>query len=277
MRHHLLALAALTCCAHAARADSLFSIQTPALPIATTGTAYELGTRWTASEPGFVRALRFWKSVDEGNAVHVGRLWQGSTILATVTFTGETADGWQQATLPTPIAVQAGVEMLVTVNTGNKAYVVTRGDFSVPLALGVLSVPLNGGVYGIVCGSNCQRPSFSGLGSNYFRDVVFATAAPGPTPAPCQCPPVTTTGQAVLGWTPPSVVGTGYRVYYGNSPGVYSQPYGSGILVPSGGSTTYTATGLQSGKNYCFVVTTVDTRTIPGESVYSNEACKVIN
>jgi fibronectin type 3 domain-containing protein len=65
---------------------------------------------------------------------------------------------------------------------------------------------------------------------------------------------------------------TGYRVYYGNSPGVYLQAFGSGIAV--GNATTYTASNLTKGKTYYFAVTAVDGS--GNESSFSNEASKVV-
>jgi hypothetical protein len=286
-------------CAQSAHAQSIFTSQTPDLQNLTDGVNYELGTKWKASVGGFVTHVRYWKAVGDTSGTHTGRIWSGTTVLANVTFTGETASGWQQQALPSPLLITAGTEYLVTVNTSAKFYAASNAGLQAAVVNGPVSAIMAGGVYGPACTTTaCPRPTTVYQSSNYFRDIVFATGAPAPAPpppapapapapspapapapvpppAPCQCPPVTTTGQAVLSWTPPSVVGTGYRIYFGNSPGVYSQPYGSGILVPSGGSTTYTVTGLQSGKNYCFVATTVDSR-IPGESAYSNEACKVI-
>ena len=43
---------------------------------------------------------------------HVGSLWTATgTLLGSVTFTGETASGWQQATFGTPIAIAANRPM----------------------------------------------------------------------------------------------------------------------------------------------------------------------
>jgi hypothetical protein len=69
------------------------------------------------------------------------------------------------------------------------------------------------------------------------------------------------------------VVGTGYRVYVGTAPRTYTQ----NIAVAGGGSTTYTVTGLASGKTFYFTVTTEDTRNMPSESSFSNEVSKIIN
>ena len=56
-----------------------------------------------------------------------------------------------------------------------------------------------------------------------------------------------------------------YRIYYGTSSGTYLQGVGQGLSV--GNVTTYTLTGLTSGKYY-FAVTANDGSI---ESPYSNE------
>jgi fibronectin type 3 domain-containing protein len=64
---------------------------------------------------------------------------------------------------------------------------------------------------------------------------------------------------------------TGYRVYYGTASRSYSQALGSGEFVTT---STYIATGLQSGRTYYFAVTAIDAA--GAESAFSNEAGKTI-
>jgi hypothetical protein len=81
-----------------------------------------------------------------------------------------------------------------------------------------------------------------------------------------------TTSTATLTWdavADPNVVG--YRVYYGTVSGTYDQTPGQGLNV--GTVTTYTVTGLSSGKRYFFTATAFTSNT---ESTYSNEGHKDI-
>ena len=64
----------------------------------------------------------------------------------------------------------------------------------------------------------------------------------------------------------------GYRVYYGTAAGVYQQPVGSGVSV--GNVTSFTVTGLSSGRRYYFAATARDTSN--NESAFSNEVFKDI-
>src|SRR6185436_8773570 len=64
----------------------------------------ELGMKFTADMAGFVSGVRFYKYA-QNTGTHVGHLWSSSgTLLGTVTFSGETASGWQQAMFASPIA-----------------------------------------------------------------------------------------------------------------------------------------------------------------------------
>lgn len=71
---------------------------------------------------GTVDAIRFYKHA--GNTgTHVGNLWTGSgTLLSSVTFTGETSSGWQQASLSTPVLIQAGQTYVVSYHAPNGHY-----------------------------------------------------------------------------------------------------------------------------------------------------------
>jgi len=95
--------------------------------------------------------------------------------------------------------------------------------------------------------------------------------SPAPSPAPAPSPPGTSAAQ--LQWAGSNSTDvTGYRIYYGLSTGSYAQARGSGALV--GNVTSYTISGLQSGRTYYFAVTAYDSA--GNESAFSNEAIKSI-
>jgi|GEM_PF-3391861 len=57
--------------------------------------AVELGVKFQSSVDGYITGLRFYKAADN-TGTHVGNLWTaGGTLLASVTFTNESASGWQ--------------------------------------------------------------------------------------------------------------------------------------------------------------------------------------
>ena len=64
------------------------------------GSQVELGTRFRSDVTGFITGVRFYKHA-QNTGTHVGNLWTATgTRLSTVTFSGESASGWQEATLP---------------------------------------------------------------------------------------------------------------------------------------------------------------------------------
>ena len=65
------------------------------------------GVRFRAEVDGLITGVRFYKSTTN-TGTHVGHLWtRTGQLLATATFTNETASGWQQVSFATPVAVTA--------------------------------------------------------------------------------------------------------------------------------------------------------------------------
>src|SRR6478735_12109806 len=87
---------------------------TPANPSEADNSAVELGTKFRSDSAGFVTGVRFYKGT--GNTgTHVGNLWTtAGANLATVTFAGESAGGWQQANFATPVAITANTTYVVS-------------------------------------------------------------------------------------------------------------------------------------------------------------------
>jgi hypothetical protein len=166
-----------TTAAAAATTASLWTNSpTPAIVDAGDGSSVELGVRFTANTNGFITGLRFYKSA-ANTGTHVGSLWSSSgQLLATATFSNETASGWQQVNFSTPVAITAGTTYVASYFAPNGHYSVNRSYFSSGYSNGPLSVPASGGVYAY--GNSSAFPSQSFQGSNYWVDVVLSTSAP---------------------------------------------------------------------------------------------------
>ena len=153
--------------------ESLFTNQVPASILNTDGPRadYELGTLFQSSASGRISALRFWKESIETGIHTGGHIWDASgALLTSVAFLGETARGWQQQNLATPLPIVANTEYLASVNTGNTYYVATARGFATPI--------INGHLSSIVGGNARYGPPGQYLAqtfnaNNYFRDVVF--------------------------------------------------------------------------------------------------------
>lgn len=161
-------------------AQSLFTTQTPVQVNQSDGpsTNYELGMKFQASVAGQITAIRFWKDSKEVGT-HTGRVWSSTgTQLGSIIFTNETASGWQQASLVSPISVLPNTTYIVSVNTAGTYYVDNTTGFATKITNGNLSSVVGGnGVYGTVG----VLPTNTYQSSNYFRDIVFV---PGSTPPP---------------------------------------------------------------------------------------------
>ena len=86
---------------------------TPSHDVDSDSSAYELGVKFQSSVPGWVAGVRFYKGA--GNTgTHTGSLWTASgTLLATGTFTNETASGWQTLTFANPVQISANTTYVV--------------------------------------------------------------------------------------------------------------------------------------------------------------------
>jgi len=155
---------------------SMFTGQTPATASVNDPSAVELGTVFTPSVNGSATAIMFYKG--SGNTgTHTGSIWSASgTRLATVTFSNETASGWQTATLATPLALTAGQTYVVSYYAPNGNYAATGGFFNSVWSAGPLSAPAgNNGRYLYGAGGGFPTGSFNS--TNYFVDLVFTRPA----------------------------------------------------------------------------------------------------
>ena len=121
--------------------------------------------------------MRFYKGA--GNTgTHVGSLWDaGGGRLGQVTFSNETATGWQTATFATPIAVTAGTTYVVSYYAPVGRYAASPGYFATPRTVGPLTAPSgNNGVYRYGAGGGFPAGSYNS--TNYFVDVVFRATSP---------------------------------------------------------------------------------------------------
>ncbi|MEO8629555.1 MAG: DUF4082 domain-containing protein, partial [Betaproteobacteria bacterium] len=147
----------------------------------------ELGLKFFADNDGTISAIRFFKSATN-TGPHVGSLWTANgQLLGQVTFTGESASGWQQADLTSPVRVTAGTHYVVSYHTNaghysDDTYYFADSAFDNP-PLHALKDGADGanGAYTYSSGSVFPTKPFQS--SNYWVDVVFNgdfddTAAP---------------------------------------------------------------------------------------------------
>ncbi|WP_409334744.1 DUF4082 domain-containing protein [Bradyrhizobium neotropicale] len=152
---------------------SLFSpTATPAVVNTTDASAVELGVRFQASVAGTVTGVRFYKS-SQDTGTHTGELWSSTGVkLATVTFTNETASGWQSATFSSPITLTPGQIYTVSYHTNTGHYSNTNNFFTSDVVNGPLTAPASGnGVFAY--GSTSLFPTSTFQATNFWVDVMF--------------------------------------------------------------------------------------------------------
>jgi hypothetical protein len=188
------------------------SATTPQVAAATDSTAYELGVKFRSDTNGYVTGLRFYKGT--GNTgTHVGHLWTaGGQLLATATFTNETATGWQQVNFASPIAISANTTYIASYFAPNGHYALDRPGFVTSVDNPPLHALADGtdGPNGVFKTGSSGFPDETYGQSNYWVDVVFDTIAPSAFRATTAA----SSSQINLSWTASTdTVGvTGYRI-----------------------------------------------------------------
>ena len=157
---------------------------TPAIVDGGDTLAVVLGVKFQSDVTGFITGLRFYKAATN-TGTHVGTLWSSTgQSLATVTFTGETGSGWQQATFATPVAIQANTVYVASYfapnghYSGNLNYFATQGFDTPPLHALATGVAGGNGVFGYGAAGTFPASTYQAL--NYWVDVLFS-AQPAPT------------------------------------------------------------------------------------------------
>jgi hypothetical protein len=134
--------------------------------------AVNLGVQFQASSGGTVSGVRFYKETDNAGT-HTGSLWTASgTLLASGTFSNESASGWQELDFSTPVTVTAGTTYVVSYHTDAGHYAITPNGLASAVANGPLTALAGGGVYSY--GPASVFPSDSYNSSNYWVDVVYS-------------------------------------------------------------------------------------------------------
>jgi hypothetical protein len=167
---------------------SLFGLSaTPAVTDDSDGSAIELGVKFQADVSGWVTALRFYKGATN-TGVHTGTLWSNTgTPLASATFINESASGWQQVNLSTPIPVAANTIYVASYHTSVGHYSSNPGFFATS---GLTNSHLNAPSAAAAGGNGVFKYGAGGFptdafnGGNYWVDVVFSTTPPGEDSTP---------------------------------------------------------------------------------------------
>jgi len=196
--------------------------------------------------------VRFYKEPDNTGA-HTGSLWSASgTLLASGTFTGETASGWQELDFATPVAVSAGATYVASYFTSTGFPAGDPQGLASAVTNGPLTALAGGGVYAY--GSSNTFPTNVYNNNNYWVDVVYTPTSSATVPgAPGGVTATAGNTAATVRWTAPNNGGSAITSY------TVTPHAGSAALTPvtvsgSPPATSVTVSGLANGTAYTFTV-----------------------
>ncbi|HUH50097.1 MAG TPA: DUF4082 domain-containing protein, partial [Mycoplana sp.] len=134
-----------------------------------------LGMKFQADVGGSITGFRFYKGANN-TGTHTGYLWSATgTLLASATFTNETASGWQTVNLSNDVSIQANTTYVVSYSS-NGNYSATSNFFNSGVDnnnLHALSSALSGGNGVYAYGSAGLFPTSTYNNTNYYVDVLF--------------------------------------------------------------------------------------------------------
>jgi hypothetical protein len=240
----------------------------PANPNVSDNKGIELGTKFRTFTNGFITGVRFYKGA-LNTGTHIGHLWSSDgTMLAEATFTNESASGWQEVILGTPVAVSAATTYVVSYYSPSY-FAMNANYFTSAVVNDPLRALANGedGPNGVfIYSSSPAFPNNTGNGSNYWADIVFKTTINDgipPTITDISATPHTD-GTTTVTWTTDEASDS--RVDYGTTENSLNLSTNKGSLVTNH---TVTLSGLAEGATYYFRVTSADAST--------NSATKPVN
>jgi Domain of unknown function (DUF4082)/Fibronectin type III domain/Bacterial Ig domain len=247
-------------------ADTIFDFGTPQTIDSGDTAGVEVGVKFTADSSGQITGLRFYKA-STNVGTHIGSLWTSTgTLLASATFTNESASGWQYVTFASPVAVSAGTTYVAGYLAPQGHYSFNSFQFNQSVGNPPLHALANAtSVNGLYAYSGVSTfPTSSFNASNYWVDVLFAPTAPG------QVTNVTATaghGAATVSWTAPSGGGaTSYIV----TPFIGSTAQTATTVTGAPPATTATINNLTAGTAYTFTVQAVNNNGNGPASAQSN-------
>lgn len=174
--------------------------------------AVELGVKFRTTVAASVTGIRFYKS-SANTGTHKGDLWSSTgQLLATGTFTNETASGWQTLNFSSPVPVKANTTYVASYLAPNGGYSADGGYFTsqgaglVPMQALQSGVDGSNGVYHYGAGGGFPSSSYND--TNYWVDAIIDTTAASTDP-----PQVTgvTPGNGATGVSIASAVSTTFN------------------------------------------------------------------
>src|SRR5579862_7634063 len=138
------------------------------------------GLRFQVNSTGYITGVRFYKEPSDTGS-HIGSLWSSTgTLLASGTFTNETASGWQELDFSSPVAVTAGTIYVASFFTSTGYPAATSAGLASAVTNGPLTALAGGGVYAYASSNTFPTSTYNN--NNYWVDVVYSQTAGSTAP-----------------------------------------------------------------------------------------------
>jgi hypothetical protein len=238
--------------------------------------AVEVGVKFKSDLDGKITGVNFYKS-SANTGTHIGNLWTASgTLLATGTFSGESATGWQKLTFATPVSITAGTTYIASYYAPKGHYSVFSAYYYMPGPVGgnsldsppLHAISANGnagnGLYSYSGSSTFPTNSYNG--ENYAVDVSFVPNLPPGPPSNATATPGP--GSATVNFTAP--VSGGPPTSYIVTPYIGSTAQPSVTVNGNPPSTSVFVSNLDPGSTYTFKVAAANSSGTSAQSAASN-------
>jgi hypothetical protein len=255
--------------------DTIFDFATPATIDSADAKSTVLGVKFSSEAAGTITGIRFYKA-STNTGTHVGSLWSSTgTLLASATFTGETASGWQQVNFSTPVTITPNTTYIASYLAPKGHYSDTSSGFALagfnnPPLQALSNATSANGVYAY--STSNVFPASTYKATNYWVDVDFL-----PTPPPGQVTSVTATsgpGSATVRWAAPSSGGA--PSMYTITPYIGTEAQTAMTVSGSPPATSAVVPGLTNGTKYKFTVQASNSNGVGGVSPKSNEVTPTV-
>ena len=218
------------------------SATTPAILSQADSAAIEVGVKFRSDASGYITGVRFYKGT-ANTGTHIGNLWTSTgTLLATATFTNETASGWQQVVFSAPVAISANTVYVASYYAPSGGYSLNQNYFA---GTGFDNAPLHALQDGVSGGNGVYLynpasafPVNTFGSSNYWVDLLFSASGPATISSLSLNPTSVTGGTASTGTvTLSDVAPTGGAVVNLSSGNTAAATVPANVTVLAGAST----------------------------------------
>lgn len=146
-------------------------------PLQYTGSSGQtFGVKIHADSPGYLKAVRFYKSFMSDDTTHTVHVWDtNGNSLASAVSSNESSVGWQEVQLPTGVPIAANTTYIISYYAPLNTHTYSLGEMTNQAGNGVLHADANGSVF--ASGDTFPNTTTTeDAATNFWVDAVFTPA-----------------------------------------------------------------------------------------------------